>query len=672
MKKYYLLVLSMAVWGVSAQTMDHYTTEWEKYLQELSSQEDYESTQWDDYYDQLTELAEHPLDINTMQKEDFEQLPFLSAQQIEDIQAYIYQYGGMRSLGELAMIRSLDYLQCQLLRSFTFAGNVDKPASYPSLKNILKYGKQEIVATAKVPFYNRKGDENGYLGYKYKHWLKYSFSMGQFLKMGILASQDAGEPFLSNKNSLGYDYYTFWFQIRKMGRLKNLTLGRYRLKFGMGLVMNNDFGLGKMAMLSTLGRNSNNIKTHSSRYAANYLQGVAATVALNKYVDLSMFLSYRKIDATLNKDSAHSIATIVNTGYHRTAKEMEKKNDASATVAGTHLQAFRNGYHIGATAFYNTFDRELRPKTSQLFRKYYPQGKDFYNMSIDYGYTSRRLNVSGETATGDCKALATINTVSYLFQNDLSVVLLHRFYSFRYHSLYSSSFAAGGSVQDEHGIYLGASWSPTATWSLMAYTDYAYFVWPKYGHSRSSQVWDNLLSATWKKKKWTGNLRYQIRFKDTEEKNRKGKVTAISTMPEQRLRMGMTYSDSWWTSTTQADCCYSQLKGNSFGYMLNENVSMQWKMLKGALHIGYFHTKDYNSRVYIYESGVLYNMAFGMFYGHGMRYAMNLRAEFNKKIMLIAKLGITQYFDRNKISTGLQEIKGCKQTDLDLQLRIKI
>ena len=34
-------------------------------------------------------------------------IPFLTAEQIEDIQAYVYQYHGMQSLGELAMIESL-------------------------------------------------------------------------------------------------------------------------------------------------------------------------------------------------------------------------------------------------------------------------------------------------------------------------------------------------------------------------------------------------------------------------------------------------------------------------------------------------------------------------------------------------------------------------------------
>ena len=75
-------------------------------------------------------------------------------------------------------------------------------------------------------------------------------------------------------------------------------------------------------MLSTLGRQSTGIRAHSSRSAANYLQGAAATVEIAKHLDLTTFLSYRSIDATLT-DSG-TIKTILKTGYHRTVREIKQ------------------------------------------------------------------------------------------------------------------------------------------------------------------------------------------------------------------------------------------------------------------------------------------------------------------------------------------------------------
>ena len=47
------------------------------------------------------------------------------------------------------------------------------------------------------------------------------------------------------------------------------------------------------------------------------------------------------------------------------------------------------------------------------------------------------------------------------------------------------------------------------------------------------------------------------------------------------------------------------------------------------------------------------------------------RANIGKRLMLTAKIGITNYFDRAVIGTSYQQIDASSQTDLDLQLRWK-
>lgn len=126
--------------------------------------------------------------------------------------------------------------------------------------------------TGHIPFYQRQGDQKGYLGYPYAHSFRYSFRYGDYVQAGLLGAQDAGEPFFAYGNRLGYDHYSFYLLLRKMGRLKTLAVGRYKVNFGQGLIINNSFGFGKLAMLSTLGRQATGIRAHSSRSAANYLQ----------------------------------------------------------------------------------------------------------------------------------------------------------------------------------------------------------------------------------------------------------------------------------------------------------------------------------------------------------------------------------------------------------------
>lgn len=646
---------------------------WQQLLSDLSSSEDFENIAWQDYEEDLEEMALHPVNLNTATREELERMPFLTASQVEDILFYIYRYGQLKSLSELTLISSIDWYQRQLMSCFFYVADDGSKPAFPSLKNIAQYGKHEVMGMLKVPFYERKGDASGtdgYLGYPYKHGLRYQFRYGNSVKLGFVASQDAGEPFFGGRNTMGYDFYSFYLQVKNLGRWKNITLGRYRLNVGLGLILNNDFGFGKLSALTSLGRSSSCIiRGHSSRSSANYLQGAAATYTLLKGLELTGFLSYRQIDATLSADGG-GIKTILKTGLHRTVNEIAKQKIASNTLVGGNISYKRQGWHIGGTAFYTSFSLPLTPNKSQLYKRFAPEGNAFWNASISYGYISHRLTLSGETATGDCGSIATLNAASYLCSDHFTLMALHRFYSARYYSLFSNSFSEGSDVQDENGVYLGFTWIPAHHWSITAYSDFAYFAWPKYQTRESTQSWDNLVNILFQPSRVLtvgGRFRY---------KDKAGTTTG-------RLRLYATISQKRWSAKTSLGYTMSQTENlmtnegdePSKGYMVSEHIGWEWKwkQLKGTLRgcLGYFHTSDFASRIYAYEPGLLYQMSFGSYYGEGIRYALVARSEIGSHLLLIAKLGTTDYFDRSHISSGLQEIPRSSQSDLEIQVKWK-
>lgn len=646
---------------------------WQQLLSDLSASEDFEHVAWQDYEEDLEEMAQHPVNLNTATREELERMPFLTASQVEDILFYIYRYGQLKSLSELSLISSIGWYQRQLISCFFYVADDRSKSAFPSLKTIAQYGKHEVMGMLKVPFYERKGDASGtdgYLGYKYKHGLRYQFRYGNSVKLGFVASQDAGEPFFGGRNTMGYDFYSFYLQVKNLGRWKNITLGRYRLNEGLGLILNNDFGFGKLSALTSLGRSSSCIiRGHSSRSSANFLQGAAATYTLLKGLELTGFLSYRQIDATLSADGG-GIKTILKTGLHRTVNEIAKQKVASNTLVGGNISYRHQGWHIGGTAFYTSFSLPLTPSKTQLYKRFAPEGNAFWNASISYGYISHRLTLSGETATGDCGSIATLNAASYLCSDHFTLMALHRFYSARYYSLFSNSFSEGSDVQDENGVYLGFTWIPAHRWSITAYSDFAYFAWPKYQTKESTQSWDNLLNILFQPSRVLtvgGRFRY---------KDKAGTTTG-------RLRLYATISQKRWSAKTSFDYTMSQAESTmtnegdkpSKGYMVSEHIGWEWKwkQLKGTLRgcLGYFHTSDFASRIYAYEPGLLYQMSFGSYYGEGIRYALVARSEIGSHLLLIAKLGTTDYFDRSHISSGLQEISRSSQTDLEIQVKWK-
>ena len=663
MKKLLVLALFLAL-SLCTQAQEQH--DWQRLFAELSTQEDLESASWQDTYEVLSDLEEHPIDINTASREDLERIPFLTAQQIEDLLAYVYQYHGMRSLAELRLVKSLDATRCKLLCCFVYAGAMGQKG-FPTLASIARNGKSTLLATAKVPFYERQGDREGYLGYRYRHSVRYDFSMGNYVRLGLTGAQDAGEPFFAGKNKAGYDFYSFYLVLRRLGPLKALAVGRYKLKFGLGLVMNNDVGIGKLTMLGQLSQSANTIRPYTSRMEAGYMQGAAATVSLSKAIDVSAFVSYRKIDATLNRDTG-TIATILTTGLHRTESEMARRHNASETVAGGNVHATWHGLHVGLTGLAVSLSRPLDPGMTQRYRRYYPRGDHFYNVSIDYGYTSSRFSLSGETATGDSHAVATLNMLAWQPTEALHLVAVQRFYSYKYYALMGRSFSAGGHLSNESGLYVGVTWLPAYRWQVQACSDYAYFAWPKFGVDEASHASDNMLTVTYGGRKMGVAARYRLVLKQKNNKQH----TALADDVTHRGRLQLSWKEETWNVRVQGDVAYNDFKQRSWGWMASATAS--WQPLKGLSMTGmggYFSTDDYASRIYVYERGPLYAFSFPAFYGRGIRYALLLRADVSAHVMLTAKVGTTDYFDRDHISSGLQRIDRSSMTDMELQLRLK-
>ena len=81
--------------------------------------------------------------MNTATREQLEQFPFLTARQVEEIQAYIYIHGQMQTIYELQLVDEMDKRTIDLLLPFVCVKPVEEDRGFPSPKDILKFGKHE-------------------------------------------------------------------------------------------------------------------------------------------------------------------------------------------------------------------------------------------------------------------------------------------------------------------------------------------------------------------------------------------------------------------------------------------------------------------------------------------------------------------------------------------------
>lgn len=682
MNRYILILLGLQLlFSASAGAQND---GWQYYYDLLAEEADEEDADMETVYEQLSDIASNPININAVTREELEQLYFLDSRQIDAVIEYVERYGPLRSKAEFMMMPYFDDARRGLLASLSVLGEMHQPAMdfIDSLK--FKEGaedyrrylnttvrKGELSAYMRLPLYSREGDREGYQGYKYKHWIRFNYRFNQHLKVGAVGSQDSGEPFFYGRNKWGYDYYSAYIQLQKLGFARNIVVGSYRMRTGLGLIVNNNISFGKTFGLASLHSPATPVRPHSSRSSGYYMQGAAATIDLTRQLQATAFASYRPIDATLDTDGK-AIKTILRSGYHRTAAEMERKNNASQTSMGLNVSFNRQRLHLGATALWNHYDLPLKPyekgsSMSQLYRRFYPTGRDFTNLSLDYGYRlGKRFALQGETATDSDGNIATINTLSWMPARRITLTAIQRYYPYRFCSTMGRSFSEGGSNNNESGIYLGAEWMPSPTVAINAYTDMAYFRWPRYQATGSSYSFDNLVQASIKVAPRSSLLlRYRIKMRqrDTDTEG------MMAYRSEHRMRVALRTSRGRLSMKSQADISYTHFDGDSFGIMLSQSAVYAMKPCKIVCGANYFHTRDYDSRVYAYEMSTPYNMSFPSFYGHGCRAYALAEAYLWQRMSIIGKVGMTHYFDRDYIGTGRQRINAPTQTDIDIMLR---
>ncbi|KAA6316877.1 hypothetical protein EZS27_032880, partial [termite gut metagenome] len=364
---------------LTAQNLTDHSS-WEEIIEQLSSDED-ESINWENEIEELYEHISEPVNLNGITKEELEQFPFLSDIQIENVLAYLYICGEMQTVYELQLVEEMDRQTIQYLIPFVCVKPLKKKEQLPSLPEIFKYGKNELLTRLDIPFYKREGYKDSYLGTPQYHSLRYSFRYRETVYWGLTAEKDAGEPFLALHDKQGYDYYSFYFLLQNYRKLKTLAIGNYRLSFGQGLVISSDYTMGKTVSGSTIGTRKNGIKKHSSTDEYNYFQGVASAVKAGDFT-LSAFYSHRSLDGIVTDST---ITSIQKTGLHRTEREAKRKEAFGLQLAGTNISFSKNQLKLGMTGVYYFFDRPYQPQVRE-YSKYNMRGTEFYNIGIDYKY----------------------------------------------------------------------------------------------------------------------------------------------------------------------------------------------------------------------------------------------------------------------------------------------
>lgn len=639
---------------------------WENVLEMLLSDEDLSQEARDEMSDIYESMHDSPLNINTATKEELAMLPFLDYGQIEDIHAYIYMHGPMLTLGELQLTGSLDFRTRQLLRYFVYAGEIPSERERLKIGDVLKYGRSELVTRMDIPLYYRDGfryhspDElkrypnRAYLGNRLSNSVRYSFNWHNRIRLGLTADKDAGEPF-PGRNSTGYDFWSPYLYIKDMGRLRELALGRFKAQFGYGLLMGSGFSTGKSMALSSVARNNQGIKPHSSTQEYGYLCGAGAAVGWG-HTTLTLLGASTPSDATIKGDSV--ISSFKEDGYHRTELEWSKKHNVSIITFGANLRYSFRGLNYGCTVL-----------TERLSLPY--KLTDTYNgLSADCSIHRPRYALAAELSVLNRKHALLISQ-TFRLSGGWVLNSLFRSYSPGYTAIHSNGIAEG-SVQNETGLLNGFSYS-RRNLKINGYLDLFRHPKPRYGVSTPSNGMDIRLETDWRVGS-RDNLFLTGRFKSKQKDCKYTGQPEYCITGRYRLRWTHGFRNGAELKTQFLFARYDFIAepiSNGWALAANYSSGPGNGRLDIDLTASLFSTDSYDSSISVYESGLRYSFNYISLYGKGGRLSATVRYMFSDSIRLNIKAGGTYYLDRDEISSGQQRIASCHKEDIAVQLIVR-
>lgn len=631
-----------------------------------------DTSEYESLVEDCADLLTHPIDLNKATKEDLARLPFLSESDIRAILKFRYQYDGFTTRYELMLVPGLAQQYARMALPYVTVG-IEEEATM-TMKNPHQH---QVLAEANRCLTQRAGyrdtspgriaADSAYRGNPWHHKLRYQYNYGRTLRAGFTIEKDPGEPYRHGAPWVG-DSFSYYLDYRRShGLVREVIVGDYRAAMGCGLLINQQFSIGK-SMLSTqlLGRSSS-IAPLTSAEEYKYQHGAAMQLHLPGHVEVALFASSRLIDGTATDSVLSSITT---DGYHRTQSEEAKRHAARMSLGGVHAEWNNAWLQWGINALYTRFDRRYA-RTVYYYNPQAFRGRDLLQGSAEYSLQLGHFSAKGEVAMSDNGGWATMHLLRYTWADRWHGLLIGRTFSRQYQQLHASTLSESSDVQSEQGVYLQTLYNAAAHLDVTASLDYFRLTAPKYGIAAASDGFEAQLRGDVKYERWSASLRYRIKHKYATN-TATGHSEVLQGYYRHTTDVILTWQPCDWLQMKQQwqHRLYTrQFVGASNGFGVSQKVSYKQTGRPLAVHLlaEWFHTDDYNSRIYLPDLNLRYSFSSTMLYGMGVRYGAAFTWRLSSHCTLEGKYTLVNYANRSTISSDLQEIEGNTQQDVRVQ-----
>lgn len=648
----------------------------------------------EDVFENLSYYYDNPLNLNSATQEELEQLLLLSDIQINELLVYREKVGPLKTIYELLEFQFWSNQAVENVLPFVRIAKIEEDKKKASLSDMLKDLKSEAMfrwirgiedkaGYADVSDAEKEASNSYYWGSPDRLYSRYRFRYKTSLSFGVTMEKDPGEQLFGKTQPNGFDFYSAHVFYSGKKFVRKVAVGDYHFQMGQGLAFWSGYAFGKTADALLIRKNGRGLSPYASVDESRFLRGAATELGYKNW-SLTIFASQKYVDGniaeivdSLEGDAARLASSINLTGLHRTTSEIARKNSLQETIFGSYLKYQTRSLQFGFGAVQQIYDtpleRDLRPYNQFEFR-----GDQLLNLSADYAYVYRNVNLFGEVARSSTSGgLAIIQGATLAIDNRASVSVLYRNYAKDYHTFYSRGFGERSRTINEEGLFVGTKFNFNKFWNMNVYADIFKFPWlvfridkPSVGH----EVLGQLSYRPSSKIEMYVRVREQSRMQNSRDYE--GNIRPIEEVVQRNFRFNFNYkftSSLQWKTRIELVTVNRPSVPFEKGFVMAQDLVFRPTKFPIDISLRYalFDTDSFDTRLYLFESNLLNVFSIPAYFNEGSRYYVMLKYEYKKNVELWLRYAAFIYANQAELGTGPEQILGSTRSEVGVQLRVR-
>jgi hypothetical protein len=267
--------------------------------------------------------------------------------------------------------------------------------------------------------------------------------------------------------------------------------------------------------------------------------------------------------------------------------------------------------------------------------------------------------------------------IQMLSGEQLTANVLYRRYAKDYHALYGMALGENSRNNNEEGFYVGLNWNAGGAWQFSSYWDRFRFPWLRLHADAPTSGQDAMLQADYTPS-FDTKMYIQARYREKGENADVSTVSTVTAVKTASVKFVLAhqFGEGCGVGNHLEVKNYRKEGAISNGYFLAQDVYATVNTfgrypLRITLRYAFFDTDDYASRIYSYESDLLYAFSIPAFYDQGTRLCVLLKYTLGAHLDLRLKYAATHYTTKNEIGTGLNLIRGHRYSEIKAQVVYK-